>query len=144
MKRLAIVLALAAACSSSHKQPTTGKGSGSGQATYAKKISLGWGFQKQGTSTTDVFLQTTDETGQQVSYPLGNFPGDCKAFSPASEMKALTGVTCTGIELHAVVQDQDIVILKLRTDQGGTPDPMAREEVQRIKAPGGAAIEAST
>ena len=144
MKRLAIVLALLAACSSGQKKTTSGQGSGSDKtALYAKKISLGWGFQKQ-SSSTDVFLQTTDETGQQVSYPLGNFPGECKAFSPAAEMKALTGVTCTGIELHAVVQDQDIVILKLHTDQGGTPDPMAREEVQRIKAPGGAAIEAST
>ncbi len=143
MKRLAIVLGLVVACSSGQK-PGTGSGSGSDKrAVYAKKISLGWGFQKAAT-TTDVFLQTTDETGQQVSYPLGTFAGECKAISPAAEMKALTGVSCTGLELHAVVQEQDVVILKLRTDQGGTPDPMAREEIQRIKVPGGAAVEAST
>jgi hypothetical protein len=41
------------------------------------------------------------------------------------------------------VQDPDVVILKMRTDSG-TPDPMAREEIQRVKIPGGAAVEAST
>lgn len=141
MKRLAIVLGLVVACSGGQK--TSGSGSGSGGAIYAKKISLGWGFQANG-NTTDVFLQTTDETGNQVSVPLGNYAGACKAFSPAAEMKALTGAQCTGVELHAVVQDGTIIILKLKTDQGGTPDPMAREEVTRVKAPGGAAIEAGT
>jgi hypothetical protein len=139
MKRLAIVLVLAA-CSSGQKK-TPGAGSGSA-AIYAKKISIGWGFQATGTNI-DVFLQTTDETGHQVSYPVGTYPGECKPIVPAAEMKALTGAACKGLELHAVVQDQEIIILKLRTDQG-TPDPMAREEVTRIKAPGGAAIEAGT
>jgi hypothetical protein len=149
MKRLAIMLGLVVACSGGQKKTAgTGSGSGSGgPALYAKKISLGWGFQKAA-STTDVFLQTTDETGHQVSYPLGTYQGECKQQAPAAEMKAVTGVACTaggtGVELHAVVQDQDIVILKLHTDQGIKPDPMAREEVTRVKAPGGAAIEAGT
>ena len=56
-------------------------------------------------------------------------------------MKAITGCACTGFELHAVVQGDDIVILKLPST---TTDPMAREEVTRIKTPGGAAIEAGT
>jgi hypothetical protein len=141
MKRLAIVIGLVAACSSGQKKPTTGAGSGS--AIYAKKLVLGWGFQNNA-GKTDVFLQTTDEKGAQVSYPLGTFDGTCKSISPAAEMKAITGVACTGIELHAVVQDPDVVILKMRTDTGGTPDPMAREEIQRVKIPGGAAVEAST
>jgi hypothetical protein len=141
MNRLAIVLGLGlvAACGGSPK-PTAGSGRGS--AIYAKRISLGWGFQAEG-QTTNVFLQVTDETGRQVSHPILSFTGECKPISPAADMKAITGCACTGFELHAVVQDSDIVILKLRTD-GGTPDPMAREEITRVKAPGGAAIEAGT
>jgi hypothetical protein len=140
MKRLAIVIGLVAACSSGQKKPATGTGSGS--AIYAKKMMLGWGFQNNG-GNTDVFLQATDEKGAQISYPLGTYKGDCKPISPAAAMKAITGVACPGIELHAVVQDPDVVILKRRTD-AGTPDPMAREEIQRVKIPGGAAVEAST
>jgi hypothetical protein len=149
MSRLAMIpvtsmtLCMLAACGSGHKQPqTAGTGSGSaGPALYAQKVIVGWGFQKAA-ATTDVFLQTTDETGKQVSYPLGTFQGECKQTKPAPEMRALTGVACTGIELHAVVQDQEIVILKMRVD-GGKPDPMAREEVTRVKEPGGASIEAA-
>jgi len=48
-----------------------------------------------------------------------------------------------GTELHAVVNDADIVVLKLKVQVGVTPDPMAREEVTRVKAPPGAAIEAA-
>lgn len=141
MTRLAITLAMVAACSAGPKKPaTTGSGSG-GPAVYAKKIVIGWGFQKAA-ATTDVFLQTTDETGKQVSYPLGNYPGECTLIIPDPAMKAVSGVGCKGVQLHAVVQDEDIIILKLRTD-GGTPDPMARDEVTRVKAPGGSAIEAS-
>ena len=148
MKALAIVLGLVVLACSGGQKKTGGAGSGSdGPAVYAKKISIGWGFQK-GATTTDVFLQTTEETGHQVSYPLGTYPGECKPTTPAPEMKAITGVAClvggSGVELHAVVQDQEIVILKLHIDQGVTPDPMAREEVTRVKAPGGAAIEAGT
>jgi hypothetical protein len=36
------------------------------------------------------------------------------------------------------------VILKMKLDGGLAPDPMAREEVTRIKAPGGAAIQIGT
>jgi hypothetical protein len=150
MKRLAIVLGLgAAACGGGQKpqSPTVEAGGGAGSvgsgALYAKKVSLGWGFQADG-ATTSVFLQITDETGRQVSHPLLSLKGDCKAISPAAAMKAITGCACTGFELHAVVQGTEIVILKLRTDLGGTPDPMAREEVTRIRTPDGAAIEAGT
>lgn len=139
MKRLAIVLGLAAACSGGQK--TTG-GDGSGSQVYAKKISLGWGFQADGANTS-VFLQVTDETGRQVSHPVLTFKGECKPSVPAAEMKAITGCTCTGFELHAVVQGDDVVILKAKTD-AGPADAMAREEVSRVKLPGGAAIEAGT
>ena len=137
MQRLAIVLGLVMACSGGQK-PTTGQGS----AVYAKKVSLGWGFEAEG-PTTNIFLQITDETGRQVSHPIMTFKGECKAISPAAEMKAITGCACTGFELHAVIEGSDIVIMKARTDTG-PPDAMNREEVTRIKAPDGAAIEAGT
>ena len=144
MKRLVIAILLVAACSGKSKQgDTTGSGSG---VLYAKKILVAWGIQQKGSSA-EIFLQTTDETGKQTSYPVGTFEGTCQAIKPAEDMKALNGVNCTsgnsGIELHAVVNDADIVVLKLKVQVGVTPDPMAREEVTRVKAPAGASIEAA-
>jgi hypothetical protein len=94
-----------------------------------------------------VFLETTDETGKRVSHPVGTYSGTCQLIKPAEDMNALSGVNCTagdaGVELHAVVNEGDIVVLKLKVQIGLTPDPMAREEVMRVKAPMGAAIEAA-
>jgi hypothetical protein len=152
MNRLVIALFAAfvlAACSGKAKQGTTtgtGSGSGSGPAVYGKKMTLSWGIQASGPKA-DVFLVATDETGKAVSYPLGNYPGECKVIKPAAEMKAVTGVACangaTGTELHAVIQGGHVVVLKLRTDTGVTPDPMAREEITQVSAPPGAYIEAA-
>ena len=137
-------LASLAACPSK-KGSTTGAGSGSGEAVYAKKISLAWGIQ-QGASSAEIFLQTTDETGKQVSHPIGTIKGTCSASTPAETMKAIIAVQCkdgaTGTELHAVVQLPSVIVLKLRIDDGVTPDPMAREELTRIAVPTGASIVA--
>ena len=137
MKRLAIAISLVAACSGGKKSPANaGSGSGSGSTMYAKQFSLSWGIT-QNAGKADIFLQTTDETGKQLSYPLGTYDGECKTITPAAEMKALTAVSCSsGIELDAVVQGSDIVVLK-----GKGSDPMAREEVTRVGAPPGAKIE---
>jgi hypothetical protein len=157
MKRLARILSLAAACAAccgaacsggqkrntaSHGSGAAGSGDRGSAAVYAKKVSVGWGFQAEG-SQTSVFLQVTDETGRQVSHPITIVSGACKPISPAAEMRAITGCQCADFQLHAVVQDSEIVILKL-PGSSGPPDPMAREEVMRIKAPEGAAIEAGT
>ena len=103
-----------------------------------------WGIQAKGSSS-DVFLQTTDEIGKQTSYPVGTYDGTCNVIKPAEEMKAVSGVNCTagsqGTELHAVVTGDEIVVLRLKVELGVTPDPMARQEVTRVRAPGGAAIE---
>lgn len=140
MKRLAILLGLAAtACGGGQK---TSAGDGSGSAIYAKKVSIGWGFQAEG-SDTAVYLQVTDETGRQVSNPVMTTKGECKPITPAADMKALTGCACAGFELHAVVEGTDIVIMKAKTD-AGPADPMNREEVTRVKVPDGAAVEAGT
>lgn len=151
MMRLAIAFALlSAACSGKSKQSSTtssGSADGSGSATQvlAKQVHLHWGIQ-QGASSAEIFLQTTDETGRQVSHPLGTFKGTCSASTPAAEMKAIIGALCkdgaTGIELHAVVQGSDVIVLRMRVDDGVAPDPMAREEVTRIGIPLGAAVDA--
>jgi hypothetical protein len=146
MKRLAFIL-LVAACSGKSKPASTTAGSGSGSAAiYAKKLVVSWGISPAD-GKADVFLQTTDETGKQVSHALGNYAGECRVIKPADEMKAVTGVSClqggNGIELHATVSSDEIIVLKMQVQSGQTPDPMAREEVLRFKAPGGAAVEAA-
>jgi hypothetical protein len=150
MKRLAFIL-LVAACSGKSKPASTtagaGSGSGSGSAAiYGKKVVVSWGVSPAD-GKADVYLQTTDETGKQVSHPLGNFPGECRVMKPADEMKAVSGVSClqdgNGIELHATVVNAEVIVLKMPVQSGVTPDPMSREEVLRFKAPGGAAVEAA-
>jgi len=140
MKRLAIACLAATACSGKPKPA----GSGSDPPILSKKIALSWGVQPTPDGA-DVFLQTTDETGSQVSHPVGHYAGKCQVFTPAKEMLAITGISCdsqaSGIELHAVIQGDDIIVVKLNTSPGVTPDPMAREEVTRVTAPIGAKIE---
>jgi hypothetical protein len=142
MKHLAIILVIAA-CSGGTKKGSTTADNGSA-AVYAKKISISWGIT-QGDGSAEVFLQTTDETGAQVSHPLGTYPGKCRVVVPAPEMKAATAVQCnqpaTGVELDAVTTDDEVIILKANTQNGVAPDPMSREEVTRVKAPGGAKVE---
>jgi hypothetical protein len=143
MTRLAItlVLVLLTACGGKAKtEPTTG-----GEPIVAKKVVMSWGIEKQG-EMADLFLATTDETGKQISHPLGRYKGVCSVITPPREMNAISGLACrtggTGTELHAVVEHgEDIVVLQLGIDQGVKPDPMAREEIKRIKVPAGAKIE---
>jgi hypothetical protein len=147
MTRLAIALLFVLACSGAGKPGST-TGSGDRTPIIAKKIALSWGIEKQG-EMADIFLATTDETGKQVSHPLGRYKGDCTVITPAKEMNAISGVACrtggTGTELHAVVEHGDaVVVLKMGIDEGVKPDPMAREEVTRVPVPLGAKIEPGT
>lgn len=148
MTRLAIAFALAAVvgCSGSAKPTTTGGGSGT--PMLAKKVSVSWGISQQG-DMADLYLQTTDETGAQVSHELGRWKGTCAVATAAAGMNALIAVDCrtggTGTELQAVQHGGDeIIVMKLGIDEGVAPDPMAREEVKRIKIPLGAKIEAGS
>jgi len=140
MKRLALAILLVVACSGKGKPKKP-----AGGEVYAKKVVVTWGIQPKG-SAAEVFLQTTDEVGKQVSHPIGTFDGECKVIKPAADMKAVSGVNCTagsqGIELHAVFNAPQIVVLKLRVELGVTPDPMSREELTHVTVPSGAAIEA--
>lgn len=145
MKWFVLAIVLAAGCSGSKtKQDTTSAGSAA--PVYAKKIQLSWGISPQGSSA-EIFLEVTDETGKQTSYPVGTYDGNCQVVKPASEMKALMAVNCTagssGTELQVVVSGDEVIVLKLAIQLGVAPDPMAREEVTRVRAPAGAAIEAA-
>ena len=143
MKALVLAILAVVGCSGSKNKQDPSTGSGSGSAIYAKKVLVGWGITPQGAST-EVFLQTTDETGKQVSHTVGAFEGSCKVIEPVEAMKALSGVSCTlptgNIELHAVAAEPDIIVLRLKVEPGVTPDPMSREEVTRVKVPVGASI----
>ena len=143
MARLVIALALIAACSGAAHTGTDRPGST--EPPVARKVAVSWGIEKVG-EMADVFLATTDETGKQVSHPLGRYKGVCSVITPAKEMNAVTGVGCrdgaTGTELHAIIEHgQEIVVVKLRVDEGVKQDPMAREEVTRIKIPLGAKLQ---
>lgn len=148
MKALVLAILCAAVCSGSkNKQDSTTTGpEGSGSDILPKKVVVSWGIAQQGTSS-DVYLQTTDETGKQVSYPLGTYLGTCQVIQPAAEMRALTGVNCTagsvGVELHLIIKAPDIIVVKMPVELGIAPDPMSREEIKRVTVPAGAAIEAA-
>jgi hypothetical protein len=136
--RISLLVLLVAACPGKGTQPTTG------EKLPPKRVLIGWGFTPEG-EMTDVFLATTDETGKQVSHPLGRYKGTCTKITPAKEMNAVSGAACTtgggGTELHAVVQNDQILVLQMGTQPGTTPDPMAREQVKQIGFPLGAAVE---
>jgi hypothetical protein len=143
MTRVVILLALiSAACGGAKPTPA-------GEPMKAQRVGVSWGIEKHeetGEAMADVFLATTDETGKQVSHPLGRYKGACTVITPAADMDAPTGVACrtggTGTELHAVMQHGDeIVVLKLGINEGAKPDPMAREVVTTVKVPLGAKIE---
>jgi hypothetical protein len=142
---MAIALALiACGCPGKKKEPTTvATGSGTGLTHLVKKTVVSWGFSVDGQHT-EVFLATTDETGSQISHPVGKFPGTCeKLTTVAKEFNAIIAARCAaegkaGVELHAVKQLSDVIVLKMPFE---TADPMAREEVTRVAITLGAAIE---
>ena len=130
-------------CGGKQASPSNAGSGVSETSVIAKKIAVSWGIQQNG-EMADIFLATTDETGKQVSHQVGTYKGACTVFTPATEMNALTGVQCKagdgGTELHAVTRGGDeIVVLQMGISK--TPDPMAREEVTRVKVPLGVKIE---
>lgn len=146
MRSLPIAIAfLLMACPSKKKDSTTvATGSGTGLTHLVKKTVVSWGFSPTG-GNSEVFLATTDETGSAVSHPVGTFPGTCEKITAAKEMNAIIAAKCApegmaGVEIHAVKQTNEIIILKM---SAATADPMAREEIKRVTITLGAAIEAA-
>lgn len=144
MQRLALIalLSLVSACPKGDGASTTPDTTQ--PPPLAKRVSIAWGIQKAAKGT-DLYLALTDEVGKVQSHPLGNYAGSCDVTAPGKEMNALTALRCmdgaTGWELHAVTQGGDkIIVLKLRVDEGVTPDPMDRSEVTTVNVPLGVAI----
>jgi hypothetical protein len=141
---IALVIALAGCPGGKKNEPTTvATGSGTGLTHLVKRTIVSWGFSPDGQST-DVFLAATDETGSQTSHPVGKFPGKCEKLTTVpKEMNAILAARCAvegkaGVELHAVRQQNEVIVLKMPFE---TSDPMAREEVVRVAIALGAAIE---
>lgn len=139
------MLVVVCGCPNKKKDSTTiATGSGTGLTHLVKKTVVSWGFSPSG-GNSEVFLATTDETGSQVSHPVGSFPGTCTTFTAAKEMNAIIAAKCAtegmaGVEIHAVKQNNEIIVLKM---SAATADPMAREEVKRVAITLGASIEAA-
>jgi hypothetical protein len=142
VKWLAIAFVLAA-CSGAQQSTPSSEGSA---VMYAKKVVVEWGLSPNNDdkTKTDVFLQTNDDEGKQVSYPVGTYDGECRKFHPAPDMDAVSGVACSVgpniVEIHAVIRDEDIIVMRLHSDPAHPPDPMSREEVTRVKIPRGTGI----
>jgi hypothetical protein len=49
-----------------------------------------------------------------------------------------------GVELDAVINSGEIIVLRLDVQVGVTPDPMSRTEIMRVKAPAGSAVSPET
>jgi hypothetical protein len=148
MTRVAVaavmMIELLAACGASSTPAAASAGSGSAAALYAKKLVISWGIEPHGSSF-DVFLATTDETGEQESHALGTYPGVCSAITPPDAMKAVSAVGCTSegtlVELDAVQSGDEVVVLKSSRPSSAAADPMARVELTRVKAPPGSKLE---
>ena len=93
MKRFAIAIVLVAACSGQEQEGRRRLAVAAARSDLAKKIRRHWGIDRRERSA-EIFLQTTDETGKQVSHPVGTYKGQCQAITPAAEMKAVIGVRC--------------------------------------------------
>ena len=93
------------------------------------------------------FKITSDETGRGTNSLIGTYDGVCTLI-PAGEIHdVVTAVRCwwnnRGVELHAVAQRSQVIILRQPVAQGVATDPMARDELTRFTIPTGAAIVAA-
>src|SRR5262249_15978442 len=61
---------------------------------------------------TDVTGPVADESGHEIEHPVGTYPSPC-ALMPRAPPGALSGVTCPGVELHAVAAGPDVRIVDL-------------------------------
>ena len=142
MRRSLLAIALAATACGHHKptdQPKSGDG---GLPPLIKSVAVSFQAQTAG-DISHVFLAAMDETGKTLTYPVPDVPGACAQVAPDGadlltlECKGSAGTT----RLHAVKQGQDVVILKETFASGAAPDPMNRDEVQRVTMPVDSKIE---
>jgi hypothetical protein len=147
MKRAALValaVVIAAACPNKSKKDPDKPDE---PARPPKRAQLGWSTESVSGGNNRVFLAVTDETGSRIVYPIEQqFPGQCTDVGPIDQYKAIIAMTCaqdgTGFQLHAVAMGGDhVVVMRMRVAANQEPDPMARDEILRVKVPLGAKIE---
>ena len=138
---LAIAL-LVAACG--HHKPTDQPKSDAGLPPLIKSVAVSFQSQAAG-DVSHVFLAAMDETGKTLSYPVADVPGTCAPI--AADGKDLLTLECKSsagtTRMHAIQQGQDVVVLKETIAAGASPDPMNRDEVQRVTMPVDSKIEAA-
>ncbi|HTJ40858.1 MAG TPA: hypothetical protein VL463_02145 [Kofleriaceae bacterium] len=143
MTRTFVAAAVIALAACGHKKPEGGKTSDAGPPPLIKSVAVSFESQQDG-DVSHVFLPAMDETGKVINYPIGDFPGTCASIPPDGadlvtlECKATAGT----VRLHAIKQNQDVVVLKETIAPGASPDPMNRDELQRFTMPIDAKIEA--
>ena len=118
----------------------------------AQRASLGWTMEpvKQADAhhpQSQVYLTITDETGRGTNSLIGTYDGVCTLIPAGESHAVVTAVRCwwnnRGVEIQAVAQRSQIIILRQPVAQGVATDPMSRDELTRFTVPTGAAITAA-
>jgi hypothetical protein len=144
MTRISLAVLLLAAAACGHHKPTDQPKGDAGLPPLIKSVAISLQAQADG-DVSHVFLAAMDETGKTLSYPAGDAPGACASIAPDGadlvtlECKAAAATT----RIHAIKQGQDVVVLKETVAAGAAPDPMNRDEVQRVTMPVDSKIEAA-
>jgi hypothetical protein len=150
MKRLALVLLVAAACSGKSKGSDTTNSTGDPVPVddgVIKQVILSFGTEPVGLPDADppktrVWLSVTDETGAAKSYPVGEVDASCTA-EPGGDMGAYGTLRCWyaggGANFIVVGRGGELIILRQWTDEG-MEEPADYEELSRVSAPAGAAV----
>jgi hypothetical protein len=150
MKRLALVLLVAAACGGK------GKGAQSTESTgdpvdvddgVVKQVVLSFGTEVVGGPEADppktkVWLSVTDETGAAKSFPVGEVDASCSA-ETGGDMSAYGTLRCWyaggGANFIVVERNGELIVLRQWTDEG-LEEPTDYEELERVTVTAGAKI----
>ncbi len=150
MKRLALLLLLAAACGGKTKgaEPTESTGDPAEvDDGVVRQVILSFGTESVGGPDADppktkVWLSVTDETGAAKSYPVGEVDASCSA-ETGGDMSAFGTLRCWhaggGATFITVVRGQELIVLRQWTDEG-MEEPADYEEQTRVIAAEGAKI----
>jgi hypothetical protein len=140
---LAVAWGALAACGHNKGSTSDPKAGDGGQPPLIKSVAVAFESEVAG-DVSHVFLPVMDETGKVINYPVADVPGTCASI-PADGADLVT-IECKSsastVRLHAIKQNQDVVVLRETMTAGASPDPMNREEIQRYSMPVDAKIEA--
>ena len=136
MKRLALVLLVAAACGGKNKGAQQTESTGDPAELddgVVKQVILSFGTETQGEDPpkTKIWLSVTDETGAAKSYPVGEVDAACSA-ETGGEMSAFGTLRCWhaggGANFIVVERNGELIVLRQWTDEGMEEPPIDYEE----------------